>query len=136
MQRCRLSLRSLKIAASALATLGLLGHGLAMLFAAILVTAQPAGAENTALLAEICRSGSLAAGGELPQEAPAKTPGGEVKGCPVCNAFAQGGPAALPAVIAVNRAAPARIHDFPTARTGFAQVYWHGAQSRAPPLRS
>ena len=114
--------------------LGLLGHGLAMLFAAILVTAQPAGAGNTALMAEICRSGSLAAGEDLPQEAPAKTPRGEVKGCPVCNAFAQSGPAALPAVIALNGAAPARLHDFPRARIGSAQVSWHGAQSRAPPL--
>lgn len=136
MRRRRFPHHSLRFAASALATLGLLGHGLAMLFAAILVTAQPADAQSADLLAEICRSGSLAARGGQPQEAPVKVPGGDVKGCPVCNAFAQSGAAALPAVLVLDVTPPPSLHALPPARTGSPQVSRHGAQSRAPPLAS
>jgi len=133
------------LVASALAGLGLLGHGLAMLLVAALAAPPPAvsgaAAAGYPAYVAIC-----AADGEIrlaPADNPAKqvpaTPhpadhdSGHLNACPVCTAFAQNGLADLPSpvVLAVHAAdTPAWQPTAAAARTGRDGL---SALSRGPP---
>jgi hypothetical protein len=97
------SSRILRLAASALATVGLLGHGLAMLLVAVLAQPPSAAAQSGfPAFGEICRADGtdFTAGRETPsRDHPGDRHGGHLEGCPVCTAFAQSGPADLPHVL-------------------------------------
>ena len=105
MGRRRQNAGFLRLTATALAVLGLLGHGLAMLAVSLLAqTAASSAAAQPSFPAfiEICTADGLTtlAASELPggeNRAPAGPPSGKIDSCPVCSAFAQNGPVDLPA---------------------------------------
>lgn len=124
MRRRGQSFRILRLAASSLAVVGLLGHGLAMLLVSQLAQApaDPVAAQQEfPAFVEICTGEGLrkVARADLPGEdgeTPAAPRHGKVKGCPVCTAFAQNGPADLPAAVVPERrnlrpAAPRPLHQ-------------------------
>jgi hypothetical protein len=129
MRRRGQNFRILRLAASSLAVVGLLGHGLAMLLVSLL--AQPPAASVAAqqdfpAFVEICTADGLrkVARADLPggkDETPAAPRHGKINGCPVCTAFAQNGPADLPAAVVPPRhglrraAAPRPLHQAATA---------------------
>jgi len=130
--------RFLQLAASALAALGLLGHGFAMLLAGLLL-ASPAGAvAEVGAGVEICRSNAatgLLAAPELPQDSQS-TPGREghskIDICPVCKVFAQAGLGALPTANLLPEAPPAAEPHL--LQAGFTlQQARHDTRCRAPP---
>jgi len=133
------------LVASALAGLGLLGHGLAMLLVATL--AAPPAAESGAAAAgypayvEIC-----AADGEVrlapaadPARQPPATPhpaghdSGHLNACPVCTAFAQNGLADLPAPVVLAARADDTTAWQPMAAAARAGRDGLSALSRGPP---
>ncbi|MGD1876999.1 MAG: hypothetical protein ACFB13_05810 [Kiloniellaceae bacterium] len=107
--------RFLRLAASALATLGLLGHGLAMLLVTVLAAPSAAGDAGFPRYVEICaadgqtRLAWTGSGGREDPAGPAGGPAapahdpGPVKSCPVCTAFAQAGLADLPLPVVRSR---------------------------------
>ncbi len=111
----RRNARILRLTATLLAVTlaigGLLGHGLAML-AVSLLTQPPAAAQpGFPAFIEICAADGLTrvVASELPTSGmaggedgkPAAPASGKINGCPVCSAFAQSGPADLPAALAL-----------------------------------
>ncbi|GAB4394925.1 MAG: hypothetical protein Tsb0032_24570 [Kiloniellaceae bacterium] len=105
-----------RLIASSLAILGLLGHGLAMLAVSLLgpqpvAAQQSAGTPDFPIYMEICAADGLTkwvASGLPGEEDPGPTapPSGKIDGCPVCTAFAQAGPADLPALLVLREDAP------------------------------
>ena len=107
MQKRGTGSRVLRLAASALAVVGLLGHGLAMLLVGLLYQTPAEAQSGVPAFVEICSpsgakklawndgSGRIVAptGDSLPASDPSS---GQIDGCPVCSAFAQNGPADLP----------------------------------------
>jgi hypothetical protein len=126
-----------RLAASALAAVGLLGHGLAMLLVAVLAQPPSAAAQSGFPgLAEICRAdgASPTAGREAPSpDHPGDHHGGHLEGCPVCTAFAQSGPADLPHALILplggrGQTAPPAATVLPPAAKELGRP-----QTRAPP---
>lgn len=111
MRRRGQSFRILRLAASSLAVVGLLGHGLAMLLVSELAQAPAASVaaqQEFPAFVEICTADGLRklARADLPggkDETPAPPSHGKINGCPVCTAFAQNGPADLPAAVVPER---------------------------------
>lgn len=129
--------RILRLAASALAAVGLLGHGLAMLLVAVLAQSSAAAAQSDLPgFDEICRAdrADFTAGRESPMPGPQRDHhDGHLKGCPVCTAFAQSGPADLPHALILpmgsrgQSALPAATVPPP------AKSVWGRPRTRAPP---
>jgi len=107
MQKRGTKTRVFRLAAGALAVFGLLGHGLAMLLASVLLQAPAEAPSGFPAFVEICSasgankvawndgSGRIVA--PIEDNKPSSDPAsGKIAGCPVCNAFAQNGPAELP----------------------------------------
>jgi hypothetical protein len=124
MRRRAQSFRFLRLAASFLAVVGLLGHGLAMLLVSQLAQAPAASVaaqQGFPAFVEICTADGLrkVARANLPggkDETPAAPRHSKIDGCPVCTAFAQNGPADLPAAVVPERrnlrpAAPRPLHQ-------------------------
>jgi len=90
-----------RLLVSGLAVTGLLGHGIAMLLVALLA---PAAAEaGQPPYGAICTAEGLIAAATAPardDDRPPR-PGGQLDACPVCTAYAQSGPADLPAPVAL-----------------------------------
>ncbi|MGF1592618.1 MAG: DUF2946 family protein [Kiloniellaceae bacterium] len=134
-------LRILRLAASALAAFGLLGHGLAMLLVAVLAQTPAAAAQGGIQgFGEICRANSadLLAGRQAPSpdrphDHDGDHQGGHLKGCPVCTAFAQSGAADLPHALVLPLGNRGRMllptaTELPPADSG-----WERPRTRAPP---
>ncbi len=111
-----------------LAITGLLGHGLAMLLVSQLAqapTSSAAAQQDLPAFVEICTAEGLRKGAraDLPggkDRTPAAPRHGKIDGCPVCTAFAQNGPADLPAAVVPERrtlrpAAPRPHHQLAAA---------------------
>ncbi|MEO3431001.1 DUF2946 domain-containing protein [Pelagibius sp. CAU 1746] len=145
MRRPGKAIRFLRPAASllalALAVVGLLGHGLAMLLVGQLAQAPQASvaAQQTfAASVEICTTEGLrklarADGPGRGDDPPAGPGHGKVDACPVCTAFAQNGPADLPAAAAPERRTLRPAVPRPPLQAAAATPEWLPAQSRGPP---
>lgn len=137
MSRRRAKPRILRLAATALAATGLLGHGLAMLLAGLL--AGPAAAEAPAAsFAEICTPDGLV---RLTDRMPGKSGGEEnrgkpLKGCPVCITFAQTGTASLPEAEELAPPACCSATERPVRGRAAAVTFPQTAQPRAPPAQA
>jgi hypothetical protein len=143
MRRTDLPLRLFRLAAGALAVLGLNGHGLAMLLMAVAMPVDAAAQHDFPFSLEICTPQGIttlsqSAGGPggdaesdgIPEPAPKST---GIDACPVCTAFAQAGSGDLPQ--------SATDHDYSCCRAAW-QIQAHSclpgqgspqAQSRGPP---
>ena len=117
---------------------GLLGHGLAML--AVSLLAQPPAAAQAGFPAfvEICAADGLTRvvaseqpGGE--DGKPAAPASGKIDGCPICSAFAQSGPADLPAALALAVPEVRAADQPPTHQIAAAAPGRLLALSRGPP---
>lgn len=144
MPRRAITSRILRFTATALASLGLLGHGLAMLLVGLLGSAPATAEPGFPAFLEICRvGGDVAATADAsgmtgtPTDSPHHPAGpaqGGIDGCPVCNAFAQIGADGLTASIIVAEPASGPAAPPPAgARSRKAASAFH-ALSRAPPI--
>lgn len=140
-----------RLAASALAGLGLLGHGLAMLLVSVLVQAPasaPAAAGDVPAWVEICAAdgetrfvatgvGAETLGTPRPAEpAPHHAPAhgqDHLKLCAVCTAFAQSGLADLPAPLVLAVRSHGADASLPPQCLSRAGREGRGALSRGPP---
>jgi hypothetical protein len=132
--------RFLRLTACTLAVVGLLGHGLAMLLLDVLIQSPAAARSGLPGYAEICSANGLATltgngSGEegVPRDGGRHPADGKFQGCPVCNAFAQNGPADLPQSLqfaAPDRSAAAPRPGHQTAQTAPGVLL---ALSRGPP---
>ncbi|WP_193370205.1 DUF2946 family protein [Pelagibius marinus] len=124
MRRRGQNFRFPRLAASFLAVVGLLGHGLAMLLVGQLAqspSSSVAAQQAYPAFVEICTADGLRrlARADLPgeeDETPAAPRHGKIDACPVCTAFAQNGPADLPVAVAptcrsLRAAAPRPPHQ-------------------------
>jgi hypothetical protein len=127
----------LRLAASALAALGLLGHGLAMLLVSLLAAPAEAAPGRFPAFIEICGADgpSRLVPGQTgaPQERPNGPKREQADGCPVCTAFAQNAAAVLPAVAVLSgREIRATAPRRPGQRAARLPAAMH-AHPRAPP---
>ena len=101
----------LRLTAHTLAVLGLLGHGLAMLFVGVLAQPNAATQPTFAAFLEICSAGGPTEavadasgtdrGTAESQHRPAAPATGKIDSCPICSAFSQNGAAHLPTAFAL-----------------------------------
>lgn len=125
----------LRLIAGLLAAAGLLGHGLAMLLAGLLVSPAAADPESR-YFSEICTADGVVRLADLGTQGPGDDGGrhgNPLKGCPVCAAYAQIGVADLPALLAPpTLQCCSAAHDTPPAEAAAPSVL-ADAQPRAPP---
>ncbi len=143
MTRRSQSARFLRIAASSLAVLGLLGHGLAMLLVALLGAPAVAAQESFPGATEICsaeravapaRAGTAADRRRSESEEPPAPPAhGKIDSCPVCTVFAQTGVAAPPVALAVTGGAARSAPVLPADADAVLSPLNGYAFSRGPP---
>lgn len=138
------SARFLRIAASTLAVLGLLGHGLAMLLAALVGASAAAAQEASAGIVQICSAeravaaamdGVSAERRSSESEAPPAPPAhGKTGSCSICSAYAHSSVATLPFVPAMTGGAARSRSVLPAdAATALPSLDLY-AFSRGPPL--
>jgi hypothetical protein len=141
MHRPGQNFRFLRLAASCLAVVGLLGHGLAMLLVSQLAQAPAASAaaqQEFPAFVEICTADGLrkVARADLPggkDETPPAPRHGKIDGCPVCTAFAQNGPADLPSAVVPERRSLRPAAPQPRHQVAAAAPERLRALSRGPP---